>query len=81
MSYSPVVYEHMCRLAYLGYREGLQAKTTESCFSLLQVDVDRISADLDATWEVLAEPIQTVSDAYAGQPWLLMHCWKFFAGL
>ena len=30
----------------------------------LQVDADRLAADLDASWEVLAEPIQTVMRRY-----------------
>jgi adenylosuccinate lyase len=28
--------------------------------SKLQLDADRLHSDLDASWEVLAEPIQTV---------------------
>lgn len=30
----------------------------------LQINVERISEDLDASWEVLAEPIQTVMRHY-----------------
>jgi adenylosuccinate lyase len=32
--------------------------------SKLEVDADRLAADLDASWEVLAEPIQTVMRRY-----------------
>jgi adenylosuccinate lyase len=32
--------------------------------SKLEVDVERLAADLDASWEVLAEPIQTVMRRY-----------------
>jgi adenylosuccinate lyase len=32
--------------------------------SKLQINVDAIEADLDANWEVLAEPIQTVMRRY-----------------
>jgi adenylosuccinate lyase len=31
----------------------------------LEVDLDRLAADLDANWELLAEPIQTVMRRYA----------------
>lgn len=32
--------------------------------SKLQLNEDRLAADLDASWEVLAEPIQTVMRRY-----------------
>ena len=35
----------------------------------LGVDRVRVAADLDATWEVLAEPIQTVMRRYGGNPY------------
>ena len=34
--------------------------------SKLQLNEERLAADLDASWEVLAEPIQTVMRRYAG---------------
>jgi adenylosuccinate lyase len=33
--------------------------------SKLEVNADRMKADLDANWELLAEPIQTVMRRYA----------------
>ena len=33
--------------------------------SKLEVNVDNMKADLDANWELLAEPIQTVMRRYA----------------
>ena len=33
--------------------------------SKLQLNEERLAADLDASWEVLAEPIQTVMRRYA----------------
>ncbi len=39
--------------------------------SKLQLNEERLAADLDASWEVLAEPIQTVMRRYAG-PTLLV---------
>ncbi len=42
-------------LGWLSLRRGL---------AKLEVDVQRIAADLDANWEVLAEPIQTVMRRY-----------------
>ena len=37
-----------------------------SCRSKLQLNEERLAADLDASWEVLAEPIQTVMRRCAG---------------
>ena len=42
-------------LGWLALRQGL---------AKLEVDAARIAADLDANWEVLAEPIQTVMRRY-----------------
>ncbi|MEO8509399.1 MAG: adenylosuccinate lyase, partial [Betaproteobacteria bacterium] len=42
-------------LGWLSLRQGL---------AKLEVDAARIAADLDANWEVLAEPIQTVMRRY-----------------
>ena len=47
-----------CLLAYDSGRRGL---------GKLSVDTDRVAADLDAAWEVLAEPVQTVLRA-SGAP-------------
>jgi adenylosuccinate lyase len=37
---------------------------TERGLARLELDADRMRAELDATWEVLAEPIQTVMRRY-----------------
>ena len=42
-------------LGWLALRQGL---------AKLEIDAARIAADLDANWEVLAEPIQTVMRRY-----------------
>jgi len=44
-----------CLLGYVSCRQGL---------AKLDVDPQRLAADLDANWEVLAEPIQTVMRRY-----------------
>ena len=44
-----------CQLGYVSCAQGL---------SKLEVNPERIAADLDANWEVLAEPIQTVMRRY-----------------
>ena len=44
-----------CQLGYASCAQGL---------SKLEVNADRITGDLDANWEVLAEPIQTVMRRY-----------------
>ncbi len=45
-----------CLLAYSSTMRGI---------SKLQLDADRLATDLDSSWEVLAEPIQTVMRRYA----------------
>ena len=54
-------------LRNLGVGVGHSLLAFDSCLlgmSKLQVNVERINEDLDASWEVLAEPIQTVMRRY-----------------
>jgi len=54
-------------LRNLGVGVGHSLLAFDSCLlgmSKLQINVERINEDLDASWEVLAEPIQTVMRRY-----------------
>ena len=46
------------------------ARCAHAGISKLQLDAARLAADLDASWEVLAEPIQTVMRRRA----CMLHC-------
>lgn len=55
-------------LRNMGVGFGHAVLAYESCLkglSKLEADAERIAADLDAAWEVLAEPVQTVMRRYA----------------
>jgi adenylosuccinate lyase len=54
-------------LRNVGVALGHSLLAYESCLkglSRLEADPERLASDLDATWEVLAEPIQTVMRRY-----------------
>jgi adenylosuccinate lyase len=55
-------------LRNMGVAIGYALLAYDSCLrglSKLEADPDRLHADLDACWEVLAEPVQTVMRRYA----------------
>ena len=50
----------------VGFAHGVIAyESTLKGISKLEVNIQRIAEDLDSTWEVLAEPVQTVMRRYA----------------
>jgi len=50
----------------VGFAHGIIAyESTLKGISKLEVNIQRIAEDLDSTWEVLAEPVQTVMRRYA----------------